>query len=137
MKTKNLQIQNNISELHRINQVIDSLFEEWKLPEKSKFRVVLAVEEVFANIIKYAYDDLQEQTIDLEFAFENDNLTIQILDDGKPFNPLLYNSKSEIRKPADKKQPGGIGIHIIKSVMNEVNYQRKNGRNILTLKKSF
>ncbi|MBN2350587.1 MAG: ATP-binding protein [Bacteroidales bacterium] len=136
MKTKNLQIQNKISELHRINQVIDALFMEWELPVKSKFKVILAVEEVFANIVNYAYD-IREQPIDLQFLFENEMLTIRVLDYGKPFNPLQFDSEAEIKKPIEEKESGGIGIHIIKSVMNEINYQRKNGRNILTLKKTF
>ncbi len=135
MRTKKIFIINDISELVKINTCIEEIFNEWELPLKNKLKILLAVEEIFVNIVNYAYDDDLKHKIDVVFSYKQKLLTINISDKGKAFDPVIYDASWNISRPVEEKEPGGIGIHMVKSVMTEVRYIRQNDQNIVTLKK--
>ncbi len=137
MEIKQIKIENNIGELHNLNDEIGNLFAIWNVPQQHRYKIMLSVEEIFSNIVNYAFDDDHKHFIDILFSFENFMITIEFSDPGKSFNPLEADTSDELKKPLEERSLGGIGIHIVKSVMSEIYYQRINGKNILTLKKSI
>ena len=137
MTSKQVKIVNSIEELYNLNDEIESLFLLWKIPQQHRYKILLSVEEIFSNIVNYAFEDDNEYYIDILFSFDRNMLTIEFTDPGKAFNPLMANASDELNKSLEDRSLGGIGIHIVKSVMNEISYQRKNDKNILTLKKSI
>ena len=98
-------------------------------------RVRLACEEILVNIINYAYP---ENGGEIELAideFDDGNgLLISIIDSGVPFDPLAKTDPN-IDAPIEEREIGGLGIYLVKKVMDEVEYSRKTGRNTLRLVK--
>ena len=137
MTTKKVKIINSIEELFNLNDEIKNLFFIWKIPREYQYKILLSVEEIFSNIVNYAFEDNREYFIEIVFSFEKNILTIEFSDPGKAFNPLLADASEELNKQLEDRSLGGIGIHIVKSIMSEIYYQRKNDKNILTLKKSI
>ena len=131
-----LQIENNISELNRLNALLEQLAKEWKIPKEISFQINLALEEMVTNIINYGYEDKSSHTITLSFILHGSVIIIQIEDDGRAFNPLTA-PEPDTTEPAEKRKIGGLGIHLVKKLMDTVTYARKNDKNILTIQKNF
>ncbi|MFH0738413.1 MAG: ATP-binding protein [Candidatus Omnitrophota bacterium] len=99
--------------------------------EKKVSQVQLAAEEALVNVIKYAYPD---KSGDLEINCNNKegSLEIEISDSGIPFDPLSL-PEPDIHSPMEKRKIGGLGIFMLRKIMDEVKYKREDNRNILTL----
>jgi anti-sigma regulatory factor (Ser/Thr protein kinase) len=130
-----LEILSNISELHRIQATLEQLAVEWNISPKPLFQINLALEELVTNIINYGYDNNQH-TIVLSFVLVENVVTIQVQDKGKEFNPLTL-PEPDTGAPAEKRQIGGLGIHLVKTLMDSIAYERKNDTNILTIEKKI
>jgi serine/threonine-protein kinase RsbW len=106
--------------------------EEYGFGSKDMNRIQLAAEEVLVNIISYAYPDKNgdlQITYDIE---EGKGLVMRVIDWGIPFDPLLV-PEPDIEAPIEDRKIGGLGIFIIRNIMDEVSYNREGDRNILTL----
>ncbi|MEI7726677.1 MAG: SpoIIE family protein phosphatase [Bacteroidota bacterium] len=129
---------NQVSELEKIAARIEELSEEWNIPVKTGMQINLVLEELFTNVVFYAFDDQLEHTIDLGFTLiDPHQLMIRLEDDGKPFNLLEKKVDDVFDKPLEERQIGGLGIHFIREMMNSVEYQREDNKNIVILKKNF
>jgi serine/threonine-protein kinase RsbW len=99
-------------------------------------QINLAMDEHFINIISYGFppgcDDCR---IKIDLSFENRELAIRIEDNGIAFNPLAAK-KPDIDCTLEECKVGGLGIHIMKKVMDDISYRRQDGKNILVLKKT-
>jgi len=105
------------------------------IDKKTVFQLRLACEEVIVNVIHYAYPNQQGKVrISYELAEDASNLVILVSDSGVPFNPL-EKSEPDISLPIEERQIGGLGIFMVRKVMDSVEYTREDGRNILTLRK--
>ena len=104
------------------------------------FQIELSVEEVFVNIVSYAYEDAEESSlfgkVQVGCAVDEDTkeLILQFTDAGKPFDPLEAKD-ADLSGKMFMERAGGFGIHMVKETMDEVTYARGDGVNILTLKK--
>ena len=106
--------------------------ESYGFSSKDINRVQLAAEEVLVNIISYAYPD---KSGDIEITYdvnEDKGLMIEIVDWGVPFDPLSI-PEPDIDAPIEDRKIGGLGIYIMRSIMDEVDYRRQGDRNTLTL----
>ena len=133
---KELKLKNQVDELQRVNQFIEEVCDELRLDMALQMNLNLALEEVVSNVIFYAYP---EGTIaDIELLAESDGkeLTFVLSDQGKHFDPTAKEDPDPDVHPADREL-GGMGIYIVKNIMNEVTYQRLEGRNLLTMKKEI
>lgn len=131
-----LQIENNISELSRLTTLLEQLAKEWKIPQEVSFQINLALEEMVTNVINYGYEDKGSHTITLSFILHGRVIIIQIEDDGRAFNPLTA-PEPDTTGSVEKRKIGGLGIHLVKKLMDTVTYARKNENNILTIQKKF
>ncbi|MBR7159357.1 MAG: ATP-binding protein [Alphaproteobacteria bacterium] len=93
-----------------------------------------AIDEVLANTIAYAFKDKNKHQIKISLKAENKTVTVVVEDDGDEFNPLLFPVPC-IDEPLCERAIGGLGIHILKNIMDSVAYERKDNKNILTLTK--
>ena len=89
-----------------------------------------AIEEVFVNIAKYAYDN--NGTIEISLSEQNDFVKFVFKDSGVKFNPLELKDPN-INARAEEREIGGLGIYMVKKIMNEVYYEYTDNQNILTL----
>ena len=135
MKEKvSIELKNDVGELERLSQILSQFGEANNLSAKVLFALNLALEEILTNIINYGYKDNYEHKIKLAISLEYDELTVKVEDDGQAFNPLGA-PEPDIGKPLQDRPIGGLGIHLVRNLMDVLEYRRWEGRNILVMKK--
>lgn len=119
-----------------INPIISSL-EEINVDNKKIYQVNLALEEILVNISKYAYSG-NEGIVDISFEITSDpkQLKVVIKDKGKDFNPLAKEDP-DLDASAEERKIGGLGIYIVKNMVDDIKYQRLNNENILEFIKNL
>ena len=125
-----------LEQLDEVLQTVEDALLSVNFPSKTIFLVKLATEEIYCNIVKYAYVD-GKSDVQLSYTISENPLSIKIrfLDCGAPFNPLCVE-EPDLSTDAQDRPLGGLGIFLVKKSMDEVNYRYHNGNNILTLKKN-
>jgi anti-sigma regulatory factor (Ser/Thr protein kinase) len=131
---KILKIENQIGELASLESFLEGLGEEWDLSFPLIMSINLALEEALTNTISYGYDDRDTHTIEISFGKSETTLTIVITDDGHPYDPTL-KADPDITLAAEDRPIGGLGIYLIKKIMDKVVYERAGNKNHLILTK--
>ena len=131
---KEMSIKNQVQELDRVARFIEEIGEELSLDMELQMNLNLVMEEMVSNIIFYAYPEGVEATIELSAECDGQELTFVLSDQGRAFDPTLKENFDMDVNPAEREL-GGMGIFIVKNIMNQVTYQRLEGRNLLTMKK--
>lgn len=126
-------IENRIYELSRLANQIDEIVEENNLSDTLKFNLNLSLDELITNIISYGYKDDLLHLIEINILINN-TMIVEIIDDGIEFNPLKA-SKPELDVPLEERKVGGLGIYLVLSLMDKVDYIRENNKNIIKLYK--
>ncbi len=138
MQNVRLKLDNQLSELDKLVLTLEELAENWNLPAKVVMEINLALEELFTNIVFYAYDNPGDHVITVDFQLNPDRcIQIVITDDGKPFNLLEKTADEYLAKPIEERKIGGLGIHFVREMMNAVDYKRSENKNVVTLTKNF
>jgi len=132
--SKNILINNNLSEIERLSKAVAEFGKKNNLSSEVIYDVRLTLEEVVSNIINYGFVDHDEHQISIEMNLQGETLTIKIKDDGKPFNPLEVKN-ANLEKPFDEREIGGMGIYIVRKLMDKILYKREEGNNVLQLTK--
>ena len=97
----------------------------------------LSVDEVFSNIVRYAYGpEKGTATVRADVTDEPLSMTITFIDRGKPYNPLT-TAAPDTTLPARQRRIGGLGVFILKNTMDDIAYEYRDGMNILTIRKMF
>ena len=120
-----------------VQDFIMEKLEAYGCAKKPMFQIRLAVEEIFVNIISYAYNpDIGKAEVLCEVQEDPPCVVIQFMDSGKPFDPL---AQGEVDTSGEMfmEKAGGFGIHLVKNTMDSVEYEYKDGKNILSIKKSL
>jgi len=127
---------NDRSEVERLSRLVDAFGVAEGLQPDAIFSVNLALDEVVTNIIRYAHDDGRQHPIVIRLTLEPGVLTVEVEDDGRAFNPLEAPAP-DLHASIEDRPIGGLGIHLVRSVMTSVEYRREDGRNLLTMKKRW
>jgi serine/threonine-protein kinase RsbW len=128
------ELKNSMVELSTLCKKLEGFGEALGLSRRCVFEVNLALDELFTNIISYGFDDDSEHIIRVSISSDDNLLTVVLEDDGIPFNPV----ESRLPKLSDELEDckvGGLGIHLVKNLVDEVAYCRCGQKNVLTLKK--
>ena len=136
MLEKNITIVNQVEQLEDLAGILETVSEEWDIPMKVSLNLNLVLEELITNIIFYGYDDKNEHLIYIRLYKKDNEIEIQIEDDGKEFNPLLV-AEPDIDESIENRKIGGLGIHFVRKIMDSMNYRRSDDKNILTLTKNI
>lgn len=131
-----LTLQNEIEELSKLTHFVEELSQRLHLDSELVYNLNLALEETVSNIIMYADPDQRGMTIDVEAEWSRELLTFTITDKGIPFDPTTLPDV-DITLSAEKRSVGGLGIFLVRQIMDTVEYQRLDEKNILLLKKQF
>ena len=131
---KELCIKNHLSELERVGQFIEEIGDELGLSMEMIMNLNLVMEEMVVNVISYAYPEGTEADIELLAKSDGKELTFVLSDQGREFDPTAKEDSDMDENPAERKL-GGMGIFIVKNIMNKVTYQRLDGKNLLTMTK--
>jgi serine/threonine-protein kinase RsbW len=129
-------IENRLEELTILAEKIEQLAETYEFQPDMTMKINLVLEEALSNIIYYAFDDDETHKIEISIIKEDDILTIEIIDDGIPFDPASQE-QPDISLPAEERPVGGLGIFLISKIMDTVKYSRNNNLNILTVTKKL
>ena len=112
-----------------------SFGDEKDIPLPIIHKICIVIDELLSNIISYAYQDKKEHIVDINIKLNGERLEIKITDDGFPFNPLAM-LPPDTKLGLEERELGGLGIHLVKNIMDEYQYKRLKGENIIVLVKS-
>jgi anti-sigma regulatory factor (Ser/Thr protein kinase) len=127
--------ERNIQSLEKMFALIDNFFETQKIDESFRFPIHLAIEELFTNILKYQANNTGE--VILSLSRENNRLNIRLIDnDSVPFD-LTEVDDVEIDEYIRRGKPGGLGIHLVKRVVDDLKYEYANKTTIITIIKNL
>ena len=127
-----LTVENRVEELARIAAAVENLAEQENWPPDFLFKVNLVLEEFGINIMNYGYDDGLHD-FQIKLTSETDTVTIEFIDDGKPFNPLEDNPEADTETNVDDRPIGGLGLFLIKEMTEDFSYRREESRNHSTM----
>jgi len=130
------ELKNDQSELDRLCEACEELGKSIGLSDKSVFEINLALDELFTNIISYGFKDQKEHSIKIDISVDDNQLHMRIEDDGIPFNPLAVKPP-DFQCGIEECQIGGLGIHLIKKLMDDFQYQRVGDKNVIKLKRKI
>lgn len=133
---KTIILANDISEIGRLYEFIEEIGSEFSLSPEIVFNLNLVLEEAVVNIINYAYPKEEHQSIYLSARLHEGSIILVLTDTGKEFDPTAA-PEADVTLSADERQIGGLGIFLIRQIMNEVKYERIEGKNVLTLEKKL
>ena len=110
--------------------------EEWLQSHRPSVQtlnlLLIAIEEIIINCIDYGYRDDEVHTIRLVLLVDGEDLTITLIDDGHPFDPLAA-PPPDLSRPVQDRPAGGLGIHILRQLSHQIHYERRDGLNQLTI----
>ncbi len=128
-----VQLNNNKKEISRLKREFNKFGEFHQLPQKIFANMHVALEEVLTNVVKYGYKDEEEHQIVVHFRLRSNMIEVEVIDDARPFN-ILDVDEPITQIPVEEKSIGGLGIHLVKNLMDEVEYHRREGLNQLFLR---
>jgi anti-sigma regulatory factor (Ser/Thr protein kinase) len=133
---KALQVKAEVPSWEAVMKFIEDELDSVGCPHETKMQIIIAAEEIFINIALYAYKDSTE-TGSAEIRAENgDMFMLEFEDGGTPYNPL-EKADPDVTLEADEREIGGLGIYLVKDMMDVVDYRYEDGKNIFTIKKNF
>lgn len=131
-----LTLTNDVREVAKLSSFQKSFYEKMNLETSLARQLRLAVEEAVVNVIEYAYPAGMEGSVEVTMMSDSHRLKVVIDDSGVPFDPTA-EKKADITLSAEERRVGGLGIHLVRELMDSINYERVNGHNILTLRKQI
>ena len=133
---KSIILANEISEISKLNDFIEDIGQEYTIAPDVLFNLNLVLEEADANVNNYAYPKEDHEFIYLSASMHEGSIMLVLTDTCKAFDPTAA-PEADITLSAEERQIGGLGIFLIRQIMNEVRYERIDGKNILTLEKKL
>lgn len=134
-----LTITNDVAELAALEPFVEQIADAFDIDPATSFKLQLALDESLTNVVMYAYPDQKNMPILLEADVDETEgkrvLVFRLIDQGIPFDPLASAPEVDVTLSAEERQIGGLGIFLVRQMMDEVTYLRNEGKNILTMKK--
>ena len=129
-------LHNDVQEVPVMTEFVEKTAEQAHLDPSTTMTLTLAIEEAVANIMKYAYPEGEVGSIEINATINEGSLSFTIKDSGTPFDPTQVK-KADITLSAEDREIGGLGIHLIRNIMDTVEYHHTSNQNILTLTKNI
>ena len=131
-----LELHNDIKQISLLAEFIETIAEEKQLDETLAMNLNLALEEAVTNVILYAYPKGTDGLVDIEAILKEHSLEFIITDSGVPFDPTAA-PEADVTLSADERPIGGLGIFMVRKLMDEVHYQRLDDKNVLKMTKNI
>lgn len=134
---KELTIDATLENIPVVTDFVNEQLEQLECPMKVQIQISIAIDELFSNIARYAYNPTTgSATVQVEVTEDPLAVVVTFIDEGKPYDPLAKEDP-DITLSAEEREVGGLGIYMVKKSMDDVIYEYKDGRNILKIKKSI
>jgi sigma-B regulation protein RsbU (phosphoserine phosphatase) len=127
-------IKNRYEDMGIIDEQFSAFAEESDLPDAVRQSMSIVLDEMLNNIISYAYQGEKEKEIEVNIELSGNRLVLTIKDAGVPFNPFARETP-DISESIEEREIGGLGIHMVRSMIDEYSYQRQINKNVVTLVK--
>lgn len=131
---RQLTLPNDINTISQLSEFVDAICEEAAVDMATTMELNLALEEAVVNVMSYAYPEGTVGTVVISAQNDGRQLVFTLSDSGKPFDPTA-KAEVDTTLSAEERPIGGLGIHLIRRIMDRVAYERRDNRNILTLTK--
>jgi anti-sigma regulatory factor (Ser/Thr protein kinase) len=135
-QTVNVTIRNDVADLANVTETVDRVGVEAGIPARVVMQLQVVLDEVLSNVIKYAWPDGGSHEFVVGINVRDGGIEITITDDGRPFNPLVQPPPAP-PPPGRRPIPGGVGIHMVRQLVDGFEYVRFDGRNQVTLTKRY
>ncbi len=133
---RRLTLPNDIETIPQLSEFIETIADEAGLDMSFTMSLNLALEEAVVNVMTYAYPEGSIGYVDIDIIINGEQFLCIISDSGTPFDPT-QNPEADTSLSADDRPIGGLGIHLVRQIMDKVSYQYLNSRNVLTLTKQL
>ena len=134
---KSITLNASVESISRITEFVDEALEALHCPMKVQMQIDLAIDELFSNISYYAYQKgIGTATVSVDFDPETRTVSLIFEDNGIPYNPL-EKEDPDITLSAKERKVGGLGIFLVKKTMDSMEYERRDDRNIVTIRKKI
>ena len=136
MRTWHLTLPNDVQEVPQLAAFVDEVCEAVGMDMSMTMKMNLAIEEAVVNVMNYAYPAGTKGDVDIDAEADDEQLKFVISDSGTPFDPT-QKGEVDTTLSAEERGIGGLGIHLIRQIMDSINYERVDGKNVLTLHKKL
>ena len=127
---------NKPEDRHRLLAELEAFARQVQLPKAAFQAADLALEEHLTNVFNYGFEDKKAHEILVRFEIEGGALLVEVFDDGGPFNPL-ERPEVDTTTPLEEKPIGGLGVHLMRKFMDELDYRREDGKNVFRMRKKL
>lgn len=131
-----ITLTNDIQQVPQLAEFVDMVCEEVGMDMAVAIQMNLAMEEAVVNVMTYAYPAGTIGNVNIEAQANDERLKFTIIDSGIPFDPTTKD-EVDTTLSAEERPIGGLGIHLVRQLMDSINYERIDGKNVLTLRKKF
>ena len=131
----NYSYRSKIQEIPIIREHLAEIAKSWSIPESELRQIRVIVEELFSNIVRFAYADKGSHEVKISLRKNDQLITIRIVDDGIPFNPVNYQTEPNFDPVAS--ETGGMGLTLIRTFSDSIKYSRTNQKNLLEITKKI
>ena len=129
-----MTLRNRREEILRANEAFNEMAGRHEMPDRTRCQMNMALDDLLSNVMSHAWSDEREHEVRLHVELYAEHLVVTIVDDGHPFNPL-DREKPDTTSGVRERKVGGLGIHLVRGVVDDVSYRRDADRNVLTLVK--
>lgn len=131
-----LTLRNDISEISRLVDRLEAFGAEAGLHADVAYRMTLALDEVVSNVIRHGFSDGAPHEIAVAIAIADGTVSATVTDDGDPYDPREA-PPPDFDSPLDQRRIGGLGMHLVREMMDRIDYHRNDGHNVLTVTTSL
>ena len=129
-----LDVANDLSEVGRVNDALRELWVRGALPDEFEMPVTLCLEEVLSNVIRHGCQPGRQCGIQVRFRVLERGIEVEVSDDAPAFDPLSL-PPPDLSAPLEQRKAGGLGVFLVRKMMDEVQYEYRDGRNRLLFRK--
>ena len=134
---KELTLEATLENIPAVTDFVNEELETLDCPMKAQMQIDIAIDELFGNIAHYAYDPATgPATVRVEVERDPLAVVVTFIDNGKPYAPLAADDP-DTTLSAEARKEGGLGVFLVKKTMDDVNYEYRDGKNILRIKKQI
>ena len=127
-----LHLQNKIVEVARLVEAVENFGSHAGLSSDLTYRLTLSLDEIVSNVIRHGYSDTNDHVVEVRLSIHDGVVTSVIEDDGHPYDPR-ESPEPDLSMPVEQRGPGGLGIFLVRQMMDSIDYARRDGKNILTV----
>jgi anti-sigma regulatory factor (Ser/Thr protein kinase) len=135
IRSVDLVIHNDLAEIAVVRDALDQLGSDFQLPAAALMQLQVALDEIVSNVVKYSWPDDGKHEVFVRITVNATGVVLDIFDDGRPFDPRAA-PKPKPPLNGQRPRPGGVGIHMTKKLVDNLAYERIDGRNHTSLTKN-